>query len=209
MRHALLLLAFLLAVPIQAQVTDTLAITIGPGLQAVQIVEIGPGLQVRAGQRILFTATALDETGAVINDHVLYTWASSDATILSFDPDSAGLATAHTAGPVEVYVLAELLEGLFVAAFRDGALDWSGHYELDVGDTQQFCAYLLAVGNKLVAESPGPPACPILGLSPNDGGGFAPHLAALFGRPSRVVPWARLASVLQVQRPGAPLRASG
>ena len=54
---------------------------------------------------------------------------------------------------------AGLISEMRLASFRGGVLNWSGQDNILVGERIQLCAWLTR-GNRLVAESPGPPDCP-------------------------------------------------
>ena len=156
-----LILAFLLATPIQAQVVaDTLRVTIqGDSIAGVSFTVFSVTLTV--GDTVQYVAQAYDADGDPITSGVVYTYASSDTTLLRILPAS-GWALALQKGQVDVIVRAEY-GGLTmqVASFRDGELTW-GSGKVEVGETLQYCAYIVDGGGYLVGQSQPPPTCPLV-----------------------------------------------
>ena len=155
----LILAALLLAPPIQAQVVaDTLRVTIEGDLAGVSFTVFSVTLTV--GDTVQYVAQAYDEDGDPITTGVVYTYASSDTTLLRILPAS-GWALALQKGNVDVIVRAEY-GGLIVhvASFRDGELTW-GSGNIEKGQTLQYCAYIVDGGGYLVGQSQPPPICPI------------------------------------------------
>ena len=149
----------------EAQVTDTILITIEGNVAGVILTGeyVTP---LRVGDTVIFKANVVDEEGLPIN--ALISFFTEDSTILRLetitDPTlgvNEGMARgiALKKATVRVWAIAEPITEMRLATFRDGVLNWSGEDSILVGESIQYCAWLTR-GNRLVAESPGPPTCP-------------------------------------------------
>ena len=170
------------------EVTDTLQITIEGDLAGVAFQSFE--VELRIGDTVTYVAQAVDSEGDPVTSGVVYTYASSDTTLLVIDAIT-GFATALRKGNMEVIVRAEY-GGLetWTASFRDGDLNWTGHdkvplhlWEPSLGDstwyaaedrwvydqtpvpnpdpTLQFCLYIVDARGYLVGQSVPPPTCPL------------------------------------------------
>jgi len=168
------------------EVADTVVVTIEGDLNevSVAVVTLPPH---RIGDTIFFRAEAFDSEGDPVVS-VLYRWASEDTTVLALEEleDGQARGIALRKGTIRVWVMAEPITSLDIAILReDGSLDWGRQLTLTaLGESAQLCAYLHRRGY-LVAESPGPPACPVVFLAPPDPNGWPAVIR-------RVVPWSQL-----------------
>lgn len=153
-----------LTVPARAQVADTIQVTIQGDLAEVVLTSelVTPP---RIGDTIIFQAQAVDSEGDPVA--VVFTWASEDSTALRIETMENGQARgiAIRKATVRVWVMAEPVEDMLLASFRDGELVW-GEGHLQEGETIFFCAYLVR-GAELVAQSEPPPTCPSVFVSPS------------------------------------------
>jgi hypothetical protein len=141
-------------------VTDTVRVTVEGDLAAVGITSFEATF--RIGDTVQFVAEAYDSEGDPVS--AVFTWASEDPAVVSIDPNT-GLAVGQTKGSnVAIWVRAEAVGEIRMASFRPpDSLNWSGADTIDaIGETLQYCAYVVDPGGYLVAESPGPPTCPIV-----------------------------------------------
>lgn len=174
----------LLALPARAQlVTDTVRITIEGDLAEV-VIQLND-TTISIGDTIYFNALAYDSEGDPVSAQL--TWAAEDTTVLDLDPlTGVGVALRKAQGGIWVVVRAERVGEMLIASFRDGELRWLSE---TVGDTiyceypdiippspeypegrcpddplpwHQWCGYLVSPDYHLLAESPGPPLCPIV-----------------------------------------------
>lgn len=173
MRNLFFLLAYLaLTLPgnVRAQTAvDTVWVTVEGPLATTTITTVERRLQL--GDTIQFVAVAQDLEGDPVT--AVFTWASSDPTSVLIDPETGiALAIGKSQQPVGISVLTEQVSELFLASFRDGALNWSGNDTIycatneaneciEPRPTLQYCAYLVNRDHRLVAQSPGPPTCPL------------------------------------------------
>lgn len=157
------ILGALLALPsaIKGQeITDTVTLTIQGALTDVAIVR--DFVETPAvGDTVVFTAEAFDSEGDPIAAD--FTWISGDTTALQLiqQPDGTAIGIALRKATVWVAVRAEPITEVLLASFRDGELNWSGYDTIPLGHDLQYCAYAVR-DTWLVAESPGPPTCPIV-----------------------------------------------
>lgn len=166
-------LALLVAVPAHAQlVTDTVRVTVEGDLAAVGITSFEATF--RIGDTVQFVAEAYDSEGDPVT--AVFTWASEDPAVVSIDPNT-GLAVGLTKGTnVAIWVRAEAVGEMRLASFRPpDSLNWSGFDTLTIQRDSageiigappelQYCAYLVDPVGYLVADSPGPPLCPVVFL---------------------------------------------
>lgn len=152
---------FLSPGPTEAQVSDTLQITVVGTL--TEVVLSGEYVTPpQAGDSILLVATAFDEDGTEMP--AMFSFFSEDSTVIRLEertwtqPNEA-LAVAVRKGTVRLWVVAEPIEEMVRASFRNGELNFTGFDTIPVGGEIQYCAWLVRAGY-LVVESPGPPACP-------------------------------------------------
>lgn len=149
------------------EITDTITIEITGTLTGVVLTaEYLTPLQV--GDTAILRAVVHDEDGDPIS--ALVTFYTEDATALALEaitdpetPTNEGLARgiALRKATVRVWVMVEPVSHMYLASFRGGVLRWTGHDTIPVGGELQYCAYLVR-GGYLVAESPGPPTCPMV-----------------------------------------------
>ena len=149
------------ATGLSAQVTDTISITIVGNVTSVTI----SGEYVtpfRVGDSVVFRANVVDEDGDPLA--ALLTYFTEDSTALRLEelPDGEALGIALKKATVRVWVVAEPITEMRLASFRDGRLSWTRYDTINVGDSIQYCAYATRGGTVLVAESPGPPTCPMV-----------------------------------------------
>jgi hypothetical protein len=181
------ILGALLALPSAVsgqEITDTVFLTIQGNLTDVTIVR--DFIETPAvGDTVIFSAVAVDEEGDPIAAD--FTWLSGDTTALQLiqQPDGTAIGIALRKATVWVAVRAEPITEVLLASFRDGELNWSGLDSLVLGNDLQLCAYAVR-GGFLVAESPGPPTCPIVFTPEPTPPGY--WLAEMFD-PVRVKPW--------------------
>jgi hypothetical protein len=144
------------------EVTDTVFFTVQGDLAEVQIVETVITLPVVIGDTIPLVAEAFDSEGDPVS--FVATWATSDTTALRIiqnqDGTTGAIGIVLRKGSFWVAVRAERITEIRLATFRNGVLNWSGRDTASVGGEIQYCAYVLNGYQELVAESPGPPACP-------------------------------------------------
>ena len=170
----------------EAQVADTIVVTIQGDVSQVLLTWEDFDV-VRIGDTIHLRAQAFDSEGDPVS--AVFPWASEDDAILRIEeqPDGRAVGIALRKGTVRVWVMVEPVTALITAVLRpDGSLDWGKQLEFTaLGQEAQLCAYLHRNGT-LVAESPGPPACPIVFLaSPTPAMWPGPVIA-------RSLPWSRL-----------------
>lgn len=151
-------------------VADTIQITITGTLTDVAITGeyVTP---FRVGDSVIFTAQAVDEDGDPIN--AMFTFFTEDSTALRLEamPDGSALGIALRKATVRVWVVAEPITQIQIASFRPpDSLNWTGYDTIPIGSTLQYCAWATRNGS-LVAESPGPPACPVVFLPDEPGPG--------------------------------------
>ena len=151
----------------EAQVADTIVVTIQGKIDQVILTAefVTPP---RVGDTVFFRADVYDEDGDPATGFV-YHWASEDPTALQIDQLEGNRARgiALKKSTVRVWVMIEPITSLEIAVLQqDGSLDWGRRIEATALEQQfQLCGYLHRRG-VLVAESPGPPACPIVFLPP-------------------------------------------
>jgi hypothetical protein len=158
-----------LAAPAAGQVVDTVFVPVVGTLTSVTITEYPASM--RAGDTVQFVAVAIDEEGD--SYPAVYTWASSDSTVIRIDAETGlavGLRKSDPGTPVAITVRAEGVVTAHLASFRPpDSLNWSGHdtlvMERDAAGnplpvTLQYCAWFIDAEGYVVAESPGFPTCP-------------------------------------------------
>ena len=173
MKRLLPFLLLLVATPAAGQVAvDTVWVTVEGPLFETTITTVTRRMQL--GDTVQFVAIAQDQEGDSVT--AVFTWASTDPTIVSIDPlTGIAIAIAKTTQPVGIAVLTEQVSELLLATFRDGSLNFSGHDTIfiqkdSLGNVTtplserrlQYCAYLINATRQLVAQDPGPPTCPMV-----------------------------------------------
>jgi hypothetical protein len=131
--------------PIDAQTTrvgDTITITIRGDLDRVHAFDI----EGRIGDTLQLRAVALDSEGDTITTGIIWTWASSDSSVVRILDHEKGIAVGLKKGTVQGFVLATVFDLIAVGWLHpDGRMEWDHGYVREAADVQG-CGYLLRNG---------------------------------------------------------------
>ena len=211
---AIILMSGATRTPLEAQVGDTITVTIVGNVTGVVLTAeyVTPA---RVGDTVIFRAVVTDEDGDPINalirfgvedPTVLRLEAITDSTVAANEGLARGIALRKAT--TRVWVGASPISEMRLASFRDGALNWSGHDSIqihrDAGgavipelSSLQYCAYLTR-GTTLILQDPLPPDCPIVFL-PEPGPEQMPYLAAATVRRSSSEDWREVCQSIRVR----------
>jgi len=186
---ALLLMIGVSRVEAQVVSVDTILVTIVGDVpeDGVTIDSFLVSREWRLNDTIPLVASWLDSESDPVPG-VVFTWGTDRPDLLTVFQDAGGawFAMPIGKGAVHLYVRAEASDVMHVGFLNpDRTINWAGG-EVGIGRTARFCAYLVTARNALVAESPGPPTCPMA---------FLPQPSTLdrvFANTTRSISWNQL-----------------